>query len=142
MAFTFALAGQAFIFLLDQKNEAKKIKAVKPRLQVDCKAFTARIAAASLSQSACLLPVRLFLHMLFRQLADSRFFKADCPPNRDFVRENYHFAPNDRSVRFQHLPTVSRQCRLILPRLAVGCTTVVAAGYSGEFFAYFFAEKK
>ena len=56
MAFTFALAGQAFIFLLDQKNEAKKIKAVKPRLQVDCKAFTARIAAASLLQSACWCP--------------------------------------------------------------------------------------
>ncbi|MGK6352512.1 hypothetical protein [Parapedobacter sp. DT-150] len=35
-----------------------KIKAVEATLQPVCKAFTARIAAASLPQSACLLPNR------------------------------------------------------------------------------------
>jgi len=34
------------------------------------------------------------------------------------------------------------KCRLSQMRVAVGSTTIVASGYSGEFFAYLFCGKK
>jgi len=109
-----------------------KIKAVKPRSQADCKAFTARIAVAALSQSARFLLIRRFLHMLCCSLLPdpSRPF----PSERRFPAGDCRSSPNIHSARLWHLLTVSRPCRLIRPQLALGCTTVVAAGYCGEFW--------
>ncbi|WP_090627804.1 hypothetical protein [Parapedobacter indicus] len=67
------------------KKVTKKIKAVKPRSQVDCKAFKAQIAAAALPQSAWYSVItQVPAHALL--LPASRSFKADNPPNVRSVR--------------------------------------------------------
>jgi len=76
---------------------------VKPRSQADCKAFTVRIAAAALPQSACMLPVRRFLHMLCGSLLPDS--SRPIPLRTEmYCNTNSHSAPNVRSLRLSAPP--------------------------------------